>query len=149
MRRVGRHHLACHQPIEQHADAGEMLLDRRRRHLAAQLLDIASNMHRLHVLQPTDPLPFAPVQKRGGSAAISNARVFVADVDGEEFNEAQRGPLPCSVVSAGNEARAGTEVISVFIIVILFGRGCLFVNKCAKLSSVSDGLEQFDTGHSQ
>ena len=97
MRWVRRHHLPRHQPIEQHTDAGQVLLDGGRRHFLGELLDIGGDMHRLHVLQPVNPLPFAPVQKRSGSAAISFARVFVADVDGEEFEEAQRGPLPCPV----------------------------------------------------
>ncbi len=87
MRRVQRNDLARDQPIEQHADAGKMLLDRRRRHFAAQLLDIASHMHRLHILQPVNALRFAPLQERSGSAGVGLARVLVADVDGKKIDE--------------------------------------------------------------
>jgi hypothetical protein len=46
--RIDRHDLADHKPIEQMADRGEALLNRRRRSRARQLLDIAGDVHRLH-----------------------------------------------------------------------------------------------------
>jgi hypothetical protein len=48
-------------------------------------------MHRLHVLQRGNPLPFTPAHEHGGGASICRPRVFVANVDGEELDEAKRG----------------------------------------------------------
>jgi hypothetical protein len=44
-------------------------------------------MHRLHILQPVNPLRFAPVQEPSGSAGVGFARLLVADGDGEELEE--------------------------------------------------------------
>lgn len=63
-------------------------------------------MHRLHVLRTVSPLAFARTQERAGSASESLARVFVADVDGEQFDEAQRGPLPSQLVRPGMSVAA-------------------------------------------
>ena len=91
MRRVRRHDLAGHQPVEHHADAGEMLLDRRRRHFPAELLDIGGDMDRLNVPELARPVLRAPLQKVACSARICRPRVPVADVDREEFQEALGG----------------------------------------------------------
>jgi hypothetical protein len=88
MRRIGRHHLAGHQPVKQHADAGEVLLYRA--HLA-QFLDVSGHMHRLYVLNARDASVLAPSQEGTGGTAISGAGVRVADVDGEELQEAPGG----------------------------------------------------------
>ena len=53
-----------HQPVEQHADAGEVLLDGRRGAFPAQLLDIGGDMHRLHVGERVMPLLLAPAQEQ-------------------------------------------------------------------------------------
>jgi hypothetical protein len=64
----------------------------------AQLLDIASNMHRLHIRQPVNALLFAPVQEGSGIA---------------KFKEAQRGLLPCLAISAvRRDSVAGVSVTS-------------------------------------
>jgi hypothetical protein len=60
-----------------------------------QQFDVRGHVHRLNAPEFTNPLPFAPAGEIGGGAAISRPRVPVADVDSEEFKEAQRGPLPC------------------------------------------------------
>ena len=52
VRRVGRQHLARHQPVKQHADTGQMLLNGGRFAGNLQLLDIARHMHRPHVAEP-------------------------------------------------------------------------------------------------
>jgi len=44
--RVVRHHLADHQPVEQHADRRQVLLDARRRPPAAEQLDVGRHVHR-------------------------------------------------------------------------------------------------------
>jgi hypothetical protein len=72
-----------------------MLLDRGRRHFPSELFDISGDMHRLHVRQPVNPLPFTPAQKHGGGARVSGPRVPVANIDREEIEEAKRGAVPC------------------------------------------------------
>ena len=95
MRRVGRQHLARHQPVKQHADTGQMLLNGGRFAGGLQLLDIACHMHRPHVLDAHDAPALAPAQERAGRLPVGRAGVLVADIDREEFNEAPRGPFPC------------------------------------------------------
>ena len=46
-------------------------------------------MNWLDILQPRAALIFAPIHERTRSAAIGGAGVFVANVDGEEFEEAK------------------------------------------------------------
>jgi hypothetical protein len=48
-------------------------------------------MHRLDAPELANPLPFAPAQEGTGSPRIRRPRVFVAAIDGEEFEEAPRG----------------------------------------------------------
>jgi hypothetical protein len=107
VRGIGRHHLAGHQPVEQHANTGEVLLDRGRRHFSCEVFDISGDMHRLHVLQPGNPLPFTPAQRHGGGASVCRPRVPVANVDREELEEAMRGavPLPCQSRPAAQPPR--------------------------------------------
>ena len=72
-----------------------MLLDRGSRALRLQQLDVSGDMQRLqHAPERINPLPVAPVQKGGSGPRISGPRVPVADVDGEVFEDAQRGPIP-------------------------------------------------------
>jgi len=60
-------------------------------------------MNRLDFIEAADPPRLAPAEKFGGGARISRARIRIADIDGEEFQEAGLGPLP----SSGNERRQG------------------------------------------
>jgi hypothetical protein len=53
------------------------------------------DMHRLHVLQSGNPLPFAPAQEHGGGASICSTRVPIANIYGEELDEAAGGAVPC------------------------------------------------------
>src|ERR1039458_7609488 len=101
VRWVRRHHLTRYQPVEQHPDTSQMLLDRGSRPLALQLLDVGRDVHRLDAPEFANPLPFAPAQEGRGRPRIRRPRVLVADVDGEEFEEAPRGPIP----SLGNQRR--------------------------------------------
>jgi hypothetical protein len=66
MRRVNRSHLAGDQPVEQHADAGEMLLDRGSRHAPAELLDIGGDLDRLDFIKSANPVRLAPVSTAAG-----------------------------------------------------------------------------------
>jgi hypothetical protein len=71
-----------------------MLLDCRSRTLALQQFDIGGHMHGLDASWFANPLPFAPGQESRRCSRIGRPRVFVTDIDGEEFEEAPRGPLP-------------------------------------------------------
>ncbi len=71
-----------------------MLLDRRRRHAPAELLDIGGDMHRLDLAQGGNRPALrtsAGTQRRRG---VGRASIRVADIDGEEFEEAARAALP-------------------------------------------------------
>ncbi len=82
--------LADHQPVEQHADGGQPLLDGRRRKPASEALDPGGDVHGLDVEQTKAGL-VAPVEEFAGGAVIGFAGVRVADVGGEEFDEAAAG----------------------------------------------------------
>ena len=90
--RVHRHDLARHKPVEQMADRGEALLDRRRGALAAELLDVGGDVQRLHVGDRGDAGAFAPGQEFPRRLRVGAARVPVADLGGEEFEEALARP---------------------------------------------------------
>lgn len=71
-----------------------MLLYGRSRAPPLQQFDIGGDMHRLDAPEFVNPMPLALAQKISSSAAISHPRILVADIDYEECEEAQRGPLP-------------------------------------------------------
>ncbi len=91
MRRIPGDDLARYQPVKEHANAGEMLLDGRSFAHLAQLLDIGRHMHRLHVLDARDASALGPAQERAGRLPIRRPSVSVADLDGEEFQKAPSG----------------------------------------------------------
>ena len=95
MRRIGSDDLARHQPVKQHADAGQVLLDGRSRAHLAQLLDVPDHMHRLHVLDARDAFVLAPAQERARRLPIRRPGVLVADIHGEEFQETPGGSFAC------------------------------------------------------
>jgi len=100
---AGHKGLAGNQPVEQHANAGEMLFDGRGRVFGLQPFDVGGDVDRLDLAERGDPLPFAPAQKHAGGAGVGGAGVLVADMDGEEVAEAAGGPLrgPRHSVSKG------------------------------------------------
>ena len=64
MRRIGRDDLASHQPVEQHADGGQVLLDRRLLKILAERLDIGGDTQRLDTrLRSGDGLGWGPLRK--------------------------------------------------------------------------------------
>jgi hypothetical protein len=91
--RVDRSDLAGDQPIEQMADRGEPLLDARRRQLARTGLDPGGDVHRLHRADRRRARACAPSQEFIGGAGKGSARVGVADIRGEEFEEAHTGSV--------------------------------------------------------
>ena len=91
MGRIGGDDLAGDQPVEQHADGGEVLLDRRLFEILAERLDIGGDVQRLDIGDLADLVPVAPGEEPHGGVVIGLPRVLVADGGGEEFQEAARG----------------------------------------------------------
>src|SRR4051794_34884457 len=90
MRRVGRDHLAGDQPVEQHADGGEVLLYRRLRHRLLQALDVGRDMHRFDIDDVADLMLIAPVEKLRDGSCIGQPSVAVADRGREKLDEVPR-----------------------------------------------------------
>ena len=105
--RIHRHDLARHKPVEQMPDRGEALLDGRRGSLAAKLLDVGGDVQRLHVGDRRDAGALAPGQEFPRRLRVGAARVRVADVGGEEFEEARRRAGRTAATRAG--LRGGSE----------------------------------------
>ena len=91
MRRVGGDNAARHQPVEQHADRSEMLLDRRFCKMLLQPLDIGRHMQRLDIDKLADLVPVAPGKELEHCAVIGHAGICVPDGGREEFQKAPRG----------------------------------------------------------
>jgi hypothetical protein len=83
--RIRRHHLAGDQPVEQHPDRGQLLLDRRRRNLDLQLLYISSNVVRPDRRRYQTAI-FTSREKLIARPGIGTASIWVADVGGKEFD---------------------------------------------------------------
>ena len=108
MRRIGCDDLAGHEPIEQHADRGQVLLDCRLRHGFLQALNIGRDVQRLDVGQLADPVTVAPGEKQLHRPVICHARILVPDRGSEEFQKAPgRG-----VAGAGNDAWHHDDAVS-------------------------------------
>jgi hypothetical protein len=86
--RVQRHDLADDEPIEEHADGGQVLLHGRLGMGAAELLDVAGDVDRLDPLQVREAFVLAPGRELRDGDVIGFAGIPVADVDGEKFPEA-------------------------------------------------------------
>ena len=88
MRRIGGDDLAGDQPIEQHADRGEVLFDRRLLEAFPEATDIGRDMHGLDIDQLLDILaPIAPGEEALAGVKVRGARIRVVDGDGEEFQK--------------------------------------------------------------
>lgn len=88
MRRVGREHLAGDQPVEEHADRGEVLLDGRPRARLAGFLHPSGDMHGLHVSEVVEAVAPAPGRELARGLKVGAAGMVVGDVGGEELPEA-------------------------------------------------------------
>jgi hypothetical protein len=95
VRRIRRHYLPGNQPVTEHSNASQVLLDRGSRQPALQLLDVGCHVHGQHFGKAGDALPLVPAQEGPRSPPVSGPRVRVADVDGEELDEPPRGSRPC------------------------------------------------------
>jgi len=112
---VGRIHLkdvADHQPVEQHAERGQVLLDRGRRELAFELLDECGDVEGLDGGEFPDASPLAPCREAARGIHVRLARVVVVDLGGEEFEDAlggfrrRRESGPRTTAGAGEGIRA-------------------------------------------
>ena len=91
-RRVRRHDLADDKVVEQHADGGQVLLDRRGLVAGAEFLDVSGDDHGFDRLEVELPR-LAPLSEPADGLGVREAGVLVADVGGEELDEAFRRPL--------------------------------------------------------
>jgi hypothetical protein len=80
--------LAGYEPIKKVTDRGEPLLDARRRKFARRRFDPRRDMHRLSGHERRHAGACAPAQEFLGSPMVGPARVRVADIGREEFEEA-------------------------------------------------------------
>ena len=83
-------HLADDEPVEQHADRGEVLLDGRLLEILAERADVSRDMHGLDRNQLVKAFQFAPGEEAPAGVEIGPAGVRVLDGDGEELEEAAR-----------------------------------------------------------
>jgi len=90
---VGGHDLAGDQPVEQHADGCQVLLDRRFLEILAKRLDIGRHMQRLDIGELAELVMLAPGEEPAGGMQVGCPGVAVADGGGEEFEEAAGGLL--------------------------------------------------------
>ena len=92
MRRIHINDVADHQPIEQHTERGQVLLDRGRRKrffleiLVLQVLDECGDMEGLDAGEFSDAVRLAPLRKATRRIQIRLARVVVLDLSGENSN---------------------------------------------------------------
>jgi len=91
--RVDGEHAAGDQPVEQHADGGEVLLDGRLFEIRPERLDVGGDVQRLDIGQLTNVMPLAPGEEPAARPVIGLAGIPVADGSGEEFQEPPGGVL--------------------------------------------------------
>jgi hypothetical protein len=100
---------ASDEPIEQHADGGEVLLDGRLRHSLLERLYIGGDVERLDIDQRHDAGGFEPGEEVRHGPVIGHPGVLVPDGGGEEFEEAADG----GVAGAGDRRRHGEAAAAV------------------------------------
>jgi hypothetical protein len=81
------------QPVEEHADGGQVLLDGGGGFLASNQLDVGGDVQRLDGGQGQAVL-LAPLEEIAGGTGVGFAGVRVADGGGEELDEAFGGLVP-------------------------------------------------------
>ena len=100
--RVGGHHLPDHQPVEQPADGGQMLLDRRGAIPAVYVVDVGGHGDRRQLCE-LDPARVAPGEEPRHGRAVRRAGVRVADLGGDTLHRPLRG-LRSGAPDRGREA---------------------------------------------
>src|SRR5439155_18859035 len=113
--RTGWNDLTEHKSIKKHPEAGEVLLQCRRRSRVLQFFDVSGEDHGPDFVQFCNPPRFAPFEKLSHGLGVSGASIFVPDVRNEKFNEspgcllAGRDDRLRQFVEAGSIELAGTD----------------------------------------
>ena len=84
--------MADDEPVEEHPERREVLLDGRRRARPGELLDVGRDHHRLDLVEREAPA-LAPPGEPAHGREVGEAGVPVPDVGGEELPEAPLGAL--------------------------------------------------------
>ena len=90
--RVDLDDLADDEPVVEHADGRQVLLDRGRGHGLAQLLDVGRDVVALDVPE-LEAAVAAPGEEPPGVAVVGRPSIRVPDIVGEEGEESLGGPL--------------------------------------------------------
>ena len=101
--RVDGEDTAGDQPVEAHADGGEVLFDGRLGKAGLKHLHIGGDVERLDIDEFADGMPFDPGEEVGDGPEIGQPGIFVPDGGGEEFQEAASG----GVTGVGDDRRHG------------------------------------------
>jgi hypothetical protein len=99
--RIPGKHLAKHEPIEEHAQRGQVLFDRRVRQRALQFFKVSCDMQRLQAAELVEATRFASGRKSFHGAQVGAACIRVADVRAEKLREPFRthGKDSCWIVT--------------------------------------------------
>jgi hypothetical protein len=100
---VGGHDLAGDQPVEQHADRSQVLLDRRFLEIRAKRLDVGGHVPRFDVGKPADVVVLAPREEPARGMPVGRAGVPVADGGGEKFQETAGRRVAGTAIAAATE----------------------------------------------
>ncbi len=98
---IGRDNLPRDQPVEEHAQGGQVLLHRRRGEALLGGLDERGDVDRPDEREVADAGAGAPFSKPLRRVYIGAARMVVVDLSGEEFDDARKGGR------RGGEQRSG------------------------------------------
>ena len=91
MGRIDVDYMAGDEPVQQHAERSQVLLDGRRRHLGLQVLNESGNMERLDAGKLVEVSLSAPGGESSGGVHIGPACMIVVDLAGEKFQDALCG----------------------------------------------------------
>jgi hypothetical protein len=112
MRWVGRDHLAGNQPVEQHADSGQMLLHRRLFEILPQCLDVGGDMQRLDIGELAKLVVLTPGEEPADRMQL--LRVFLLRmVAAKNSRNRFAAPSPASAMIAGTtmDAARAREIL--------------------------------------
>ncbi len=88
MGRVRRKNAARHQPVKQHAERRQVLLNRGLLEPPLQLFDVGCHMERFNRDQLANLMTIAPGTEPDHGPVIGHPGILVADGGGEEFQKA-------------------------------------------------------------